>query len=321
MAEDNSKSKEDRIKELRARLDAMSREFPRRKRDAAFSADEIRRAIKKQKQSQEKSAELKPIIYYRDLPRRDAPPPRPGAGQGWNVPLEEAVDGVEGHSARGKAFIVSTRVDDLDGAERFSATFKEKIVPKDSAFCQRIASIHNPQELALGDMIFLDIETTGLSSSPLFLIGTMIWEMDGFEVRQYLARNYAEEAAVISFFIEACIPKKLLITFNGKSFDFSYIRTRAVVNGIPFDIEPAHFDLLHECRRIWKDVLPDCRLQTLERYVCKRARYGDIPGDQIPDAYHAYVRTENACQIAKILRHNMLDLITLADLMTRFPRP
>ena len=120
-------------------------------------------------------------------------------------------------------------------------------------------------------------------------------------------------------FLKTCSNRKLLVSFNGKSFDVPYITARAAANGIPCMINLAHFDLLHECRRVWKDVLPDCKLQTLERYVCGRHRYGDIPGAEIPDAYHAFVRTGNASQIADILRHNMLDLITLADIMTQFP--
>ena len=93
----------------------------------------------------------------------------------------------------------------------------------------------------------------------------------------------------------------------------------AAATGLPFAWDPAHLDLLHACRRVWKEVLPDCRLQTLERHVCRRARADDIPGQMIPDAYHEYVRTDNAWQIVEVLRHNLLDLVTLADLLTRFP--
>ena len=53
--------------------------------------------------------------------------------------------------------------------------------------------------------------------------------------------------------------------------------------------------------------------------MCRRPRCGDIAGSEIPDAYHAYVRTEDATQIVDILKHNMLDLVTLADLMSRLP--
>lgn len=295
--------------------------FSAEKRNSSFSEDEIKRAVRRQRSFETESAAPALIVYHRDLPRREPNASSPSTEGGAKVILEEAVEGVEVHSGHGKAFMVCTHVDDLEGAECFSGRFQEKVSAEDSALRQRIASACPSAELMLDDLILIDIETTGLGNSPLFLIGTMVWEMDGLEVRQYLARNYAEEAAVIAAFIDTCAPKKLLVTFNGKSFDFPFIRTRAAANRIPFHIDPPHFDLLHECRRVWKDVLPNCRLQTLERYVCKRARYGDIPGSQIPEVYHEYVRTENARLIAEILKHNLLDLVTMADLMTRLPLP
>ena len=51
------------------------------------------------------------------------------------------------------------------------------------------------------------------------LIGVMFWETSGFVVEQYLARNYAEEPAILDLFISACRSRKLLLTFNGKSFE------------------------------------------------------------------------------------------------------
>ncbi len=75
--------------------------------------------------------------------------------------------------------------------------------------------------------------------------------------------------------------------------------------------------MLHEARRRWRRGLPNCKLRTLKKYICRRMRQGDIPGEEIPEAYHAYVRTQNAWQIVEILKHNMLDLVTMADLMTR----
>jgi len=314
-----------KVKELHAKIDALCRESPpKKKKDTMSSSDEIRRAVRKEKKSArilENSATAQtPIVYQRKLPRSQSSPAKSGVGGGFQLTLEDAVDGVEVDSERGKAFVISNRVDDVDKVELLSKRFSDEIAVKDSPLCQRIASVCSTEELTPHDIIFLDIETTGLVNSPLFLIGTMVWEMDGLEIRQYLARNYAEEAAVISLFVKDCAPKKLLITFNGKSFDLPFIRTRAIASGTPFKIEPAHFDLLHECRRIWKDVMPDCKLQTLEKRICNRLRYNDIPGDMIPEAYHDYVRTENAWLIVEVLKHNMLDIVTMADIMIRFPK-
>lgn len=322
MDEHSKRTKAQKLRDLRARLDALGRDSPPKPHGEFSRADEVRRALGRPRQPAYPPPTPKPICYPRDLPRSEGLRSAREVRQGARVALEEAVEGREVQTDVGKAFLVSTWVDHLEGAELFSGSFCEKMSPDGSALHERVASACQLEEIRLEDLLFADIETTGLGISPLFLIGTMVWETGRFEVRQYLARNYAEEPGVIALFLEACAQRSVLVTFNGKSFDLPFIRTRATVNGIPFDIEPAHFDLLHACRRIWRGVLPDCRLQTLEALVCGRPRYGDIPGSEIPDAYHAYVRTDDATQIVEILRHNVLDLMTLADLMSRLlPTP
>jgi len=259
-------------------------------------------------------------VYRRDLPRRPSTGQEIGRPRSRAVVLEETVDGAEErHPERGTAYVVRTRVDQVRGAEPCSLAFSQALARGRDTLHPRLALLCDPRRLIPEDVVFVDLETAGLGTAPLFLIGTMTWVDGGLEVQQYLARDYAEEAAAIALFVEQHACRKLLVTFNGKSFDYPFIRTRAAANGIPFSWRPAHFDLLHACRRVWKGVLPDCKLQTLETFVCRRPRRGDIPGSQIPEAYHAYVRTADASQIVQVLEHNTLDLITLADLMTRFP--
>jgi uncharacterized protein YprB with RNaseH-like and TPR domain len=80
---------------------------------------------------------------------------------------------------------------------------------------------------------------------------------------------------------------------------------------------PVHCDLLHHARRRWKRHLPDCRLQTLERLLCRRFRRDDLGSSQVPAAYHAFVRTGEAGPMRAILAHNALDLVTLVELSMR----
>jgi uncharacterized protein YprB with RNaseH-like and TPR domain len=42
---------------------------------------------------------------------------------------------------------------------------------------------------------------------------------------------------------------------------------------------------------------------------------GDIPGWQIGEAYHSFVRTGDARAIARIVHHNLLDLLTMGELL------
>ena len=109
---------------------------------------------------------------------------------------------------------------------------------------------------------------------------------------------------------------RVLVTFNGKSFDMTMIRDRSAFYGIELPNPcPPNLDLLHECRRHWRKDLPNCRLQTIEQAVCGRRRVGDIPGAAIPDAYHRYVDTGDARQLRDILHHNLLDLLTMAQIL------
>ncbi|MBM3264593.1 MAG: ribonuclease H-like domain-containing protein [candidate division Zixibacteria bacterium] len=166
-------------------------------------------------------------------------------------------------------------------------------------------------------LLYVDIETTGFTSVPLFLIGLMYVEDDRLRVSQLLARDYSEEAAVLYHLAERLDRYDCLITFNGKTFDMPYIRDRYFASAIRCRFPTKHLDLLGLSRRRWRKKLPDCRLQTLERWVCGRNRNGDIPGRDIPETYRLFVQTQNAGLIKPILDHNALDLITMGDLLVR----
>ena len=85
------------------------------------------------------------------------------------------------------------------------------------------------------------------------------------------------------------------------------------------DLGPAagmhHVDLLYECRRRWSASLPDCRLQTVEAALCGRVRSDDVPGWQIPSVYHDFVRSGDARPLGRILKHNVLDLVAMVEIL------
>ena len=179
------------------------------------------------------------------------------------------------------------------------------------------AALCHAAGLRPGDLLFLDTETCGLAGAAVFLVGLMSYGDGQFVFEQYLARNYAEEAAILQVFCDRLAGAGALVSFNGKAFDMTLIRERCAFYSVemPADVPP-HLDLLHESRRRWRGRLPNCRLQTLEQYLCGRRRAGDIAGSDIPDAYHQFVRTADARRLKDILHHNLLDLLTMADLLS-----
>ncbi len=193
--------------------------------------------------------------------------------------------------------------------------------------------------------LFLDLETCGFAGSMVFLVG-LVWHDGGtLVIDQLFARNYAEERPVLETLWSIVGRSQVLVTFNGKSFDWPMVCDRSTRHHLrrgtpprephspaqsllaefprlaPSQSELVHCDLLHHARRRWKRVLPDCRLQTLERYVCRRIRHDDLPGAQVPAAYHEFVRSGRTDRVGDILRHNALDLLTLVQLAVQLARP
>jgi len=170
-------------------------------------------------------------------------------------------------------------------------------------------------------VLFLDIETTGLTATPLFLIGVGYLSANEMVTEQFLARNYAEEAAVLEHFRDLLTRFQVLVSFNGKSFDVRTIQDRSIYHRLPFDVPHPHLDLLPLARRRWGRQFGDCRLGTLERWACGRFREGDIPGEQIPQVYHDFVRTGNGRLLEPVLYHNAMDLVTMVELLTVLAEP
>jgi len=170
---------------------------------------------------------------------------------------------------------------------------------------------------------FLDTETTGLaggSGTYAFLIGVGSIDEQGFRVRQFFMRDYAEEASVLDALAAHLARFDVLITYNGKSYDQPLLETRYTMCRArhPF-ARMEHLDLLYGARRIFKLRLESCRLVNLENQILGVEREGDIPGEMIPWCYFEYLRTQRAHRLVSIFHHNVLDIVSLACLTGVIP--
>jgi len=177
------------------------------------------------------------------------------------------------------------------------------------------------QALGLSRLLFLDLETGGFSSSPVFLAGTMHWNGTDFVLRQYFARHYGEERTLLRALDAEVSRFDAVVTFNGKSYDAPFLRDRSHVHGVPLRLPSLHVDLLHPARRRWRWRLSDCRLQTLELWVCRRRRSGDVPSDEVPGLYHDFVRRGDPYRLVPVFHHNLLDVITMHEILRALCRP
>lgn len=162
--------------------------------------------------------------------------------------------------------------------------------------------------------VYLDLETCGFSGSPIFLVGLIHSIHGDWVLSQFFARTYAEEANILEGLSEIVRPTTVLVTYNGKSFDWPFVVDRLARHRLIESSPMAHVDLLHVARRRWKGVLPDCKLQTVEAAFCHRRREGDLGGKEVAVAYHEFVKTGKLTDILRTIKHNAIDLLTLFQL-------
>jgi len=170
---------------------------------------------------------------------------------------------------------------------------------------------------------FLDTETTGLAGGGgtfAFLVGLAWWDAGGLQAEQLFMRDADEEFSVLSELSRRMRERPVLVTFNGKSFDWPLLEGRfRMTRAIEAPSFELHLDLLHPARRIWKPLIGSVRLSDLEREVLQAeslgwSRMADIDCSQIAEMYFEYVRGGRAEPVAGVLRHNRMDLRGLAAL-------
>ncbi len=171
--------------------------------------------------------------------------------------------------------------------------------------------------------LFLDTETTGLAGGTgtyPFLVGIAWWDAGGLQVEQFFMRDFSEEHSLLQELAARLADRPVLVTFNGKSFDWPLLENRfTMTRAISTPRLAAHLDLLHPARALWKLRLGSVRLVELERRVLDAPRLGwhredDIASALIPQYYFDYLRGGPRVPIAGIVRHNQMDLRGLAAL-------
>jgi uncharacterized protein YprB with RNaseH-like and TPR domain len=175
------------------------------------------------------------------------------------------------------------------------------------------AALSDPQQ-----WLFLDTETTGLAGGTgtyAFLIGIAWWDAGGLQVEQFFMRDFGEEHSLLLALGERLRERPVLVTFNGKTFDWPLLETRyRMTRSIQAESLRAHLDLLHPARQLWRMRLQSVRLTELEKHVLGWDRGPDLCGAMIPQLYFDYLRGGAAQPLADVFRHNQQDLRGLAAL-------
>src|SRR3984893_1217694 len=174
--------------------------------------------------------------------------------------------------------------------------------------------------------LFLDTETTGLEGGTgtyAFLVGIAWWDAGGLQVEKLFLRDFCQEHSLLQELSNRLADRPVLVTFNGKTFDWPLLENRfTMTRAIAVPRLAAHLDLVHPARALWRPRLGSVRLVDLERYVLDPVRLGwhrddDVASTVIPQQYFDFLRGGPVEPLVAILRHNQMDLRGLAALFGR----
>lgn len=176
----------------------------------------------------------------------------------------------------------------------------------------------HPLKLTSDDeALFYDTETTGLkgTGTHIFLNGILQESSKGFTLKQYVLADPSHETAFL-FESKFWQGEKMVITYNGKSFDWPQLQTRWTLNRNHLPPLKAHqqMDLFHSSKRIWKNDLQRMKLSTVEEEKLGFHRVDDMPGYLAPMIYLDAVRSGDSDMLLQVLKHNEYDLLSLITL-------
>ncbi len=168
--------------------------------------------------------------------------------------------------------------------------------------------------------VFFDTETTGLSGGTgmmIFLCGFgRFIDNTTFRVTQYFLPDYPNEPLLLKLSGDELPAGSIMVSYNGKSFDWPMLVGRLTLNRMPIPELDDHLDILHPARSLFRRLGEDCSLISMEKCLLSFDRGDDIPGYMIPMKYFDYLYDRQPGMIPEIIRHNRLDVISLA-LVTR----
>lgn len=131
-------------------------------------------------------------------------------------------------------------------------------------------------------------------------------------------REYSEERALLLALRERIAEHPVVVTFNGKSFDWPLLETRyRMSRKITVPVPRAHLDFLHPARNLWRLRLGSVRLSELERHILGWDRGADLLSGLVPQIYFDYLRGSPPERLLPVLTDNQMDLRGLAALSSR----
>lgn len=160
-------------------------------------------------------------------------------------------------------------------------------------------------------LLFVDIETTGLSSktASLYLIGACYYTENVWHGIQWFAESLEDEIHVINAFFEFAANYTTLVHFNGNQFDLPFILGRCEHWGLSYTFENFEgidiYKRVSLCKHFLQ--LPNCKQTSIEKFL-HLDREDKYTGGELIQVYKDYLVNPSEKSEKLLLLHNKDDL-------------
>lgn len=187
-------------------------------------------------------------------------------------------------------------------------------------FMPEYAKLFLPADIQEEDILFFDIETTGLShrNSRVYLIGAALCAEGKWEMIQFLAQEESEEEerAVLEAFQSLCAQKRCFVHFNGSTFDIPYLQhkyqscrlTAPFTDAVSIDL----YRILQPFRPLLQT--PNFRQKSLEPLAGYK-RQDTMDGKELIKVYRTYAKTGQESLLKLLFLHNHDDVEGMGRLL------
>lgn len=178
-----------------------------------------------------------------------------------------------------------------------------------------LRKIGNPKEL-----LFLDIETTGLSPSnaQIYLIGALSYaETSGWILRQWFADSLSAEEEILRGFFDFIRGFRTLIHYNGDSFDLPFLLRCAAQYGLSAPFSGMDSLDLYRAVRPYRGIFGTERMnqKRMEQFLGAK-RTDRYTGAELISVYEEWLGTGEQALQQRLLLHNEEDVSALPQLLS-----
>lgn len=159
------------------------------------------------------------------------------------------------------------------------------------------------REFNINDILFFDIETTGLSAetSYLYLIGCAYYDNSSFQILQWFSEDIKEEVLLLTSFFEFAKNYSVLIHYNGSGFDIPYLQHKCALHHLEYSFD--HLSGIDLYKKIlpYKKILhlDSLKLASLEAFL-KIRRRDKFSGGELIQVYQAYLGKKHYEKLKKL---------------------